>query len=152
MEFLLWLEASALGVWARESDWGNPILLSLHAVGMATVVGSASVIDFRILGFASRIPVSSIDRLFTVVWLGFAVNFLSGLGLFAGDAHELFFLYVFQIKIGLIVLGVISMWLLRDSVRGGEATPRAKAIAALSLLAWFSAIVAGRLIGYVESV
>jgi hypothetical protein len=44
MGFLLWIEESALGVYVQEDPWGFAIALSLHAVGMATVLGI--VVDF----------------------------------------------------------------------------------------------------------
>src|SRR5712675_533939 len=39
MEFLAWLEQTDASVWLRESDWGHPIILCFHAVGMGMVVG-----------------------------------------------------------------------------------------------------------------
>jgi hypothetical protein len=149
MEYLVWIEESALGVWIRESLWGYPIVLSCHAVGMATVVGVVTMIDIRVLGYARRIPIASFDRLFTIAWAGFLLNFISGCMLFSGDAQRFFFQTVFQIKIGLIVLGGLSIWLLLRQILSNRASDAAKLTAVLSLMFWFGAITAGRLTAYI---
>ena len=151
MEFLAWLEGSALALWIRESLWGYPIVLSSHAVGMAIVVGMVSMIDIRVLGFARKIPISSFKSLFNLTWAGFAVNFTSGCMLFSGDAIKFFNSTPFRIKIILIILGMISVWMLLREVKGmdtGVSSTKARIIAAVSLLCWFGAITAGRLTAY----
>jgi len=111
------------------------------------------MIDIRVLGFASRIPIAAFDRLFTVAWIGVTLNVLSGIMLFSADAARFATNRMFQIKIALIIAGAISVWvLLREIMTGpqGEAviTPRAKAVAALSIIFWLGAITAGRLTAY----
>lgn len=39
MERLFWLEDSAIGTLVSSTQWGYPVILSLHAIGMATTVG-----------------------------------------------------------------------------------------------------------------
>ena len=149
MGILISIEESGVGVWIRESLWGYPIVLSCHAVGMAIVIGIFTMIDIRTLGFAPGIPAASLRRLFTVAWLGFLLNLVSGCLLFAGDAQRFFFQTVFQIKIGLIILGGLAMWFLLREFRTDPDSTRAKSIAVLSLACWFGAIIAGRLTAYV---
>ena len=149
MEFLIWLEESGLGIWIRESMWGYPLVLASHAVGMAMVVGVVTMIDIRVLGFAARIPIANFNSLFAIAWIGFFLNFISGCLLFCGDAQRFFFQTVFQIKILLIVLGVIALWVLLRQTRNKAITRAAKLTAAFSLLCWFGAITAGRLTAYI---
>ena len=151
MDFLTWIEGTNLALWVRESDWGYPIVLSSHAVGMAIVVGMVTMIDIRVLGFARKIPISSFKSLFNLTWAGFAMNFTSGCMLFSGDPHKFFNDIPFRIKIILILLGMISVWRLLRAVSEndtGEASTKAKVIATLSLVCWFGAITAGRLTAY----
>lgn len=149
MEFLTWIEESGLGVWTRESLWGYPIVLSCHAVGMAIVVGMVTMIDLRVLGYASKIPISSFNSMFTLTWAGFALNFISGLILFTGNSVQFFESNVFRIKILLIALGMISVWLLLRNVSDEKkSSGKAKTIALFSLVFWFGAIIAGRLTAY----
>ena len=109
MDFLQWYEEGAVGLFIRESLWGYPITLSSHAVGMATVMGIVVVLNMRVLGFASKLSVAAFDRLLVVGWIGFIINLVSGLVLFAGSSTTYFFQGAFQLKIGSIVLGGILM-------------------------------------------
>ncbi|HLB30303.1 MAG TPA: hypothetical protein VJN91_02130 [Gammaproteobacteria bacterium] len=149
MESLIWLEESGLGVWIRESMWGYPLIIASHAIGMAIVVGIITMLDLRVLGFASRIPLSSINSLFSIAWIGFFLNILSGILLFCADAERFFFQTVFQIKILLIILGVIALWVMLRQIRDQVVTSGAKITAIISLFCWFGAIAAGRLTAYI---
>lgn len=158
MNFLIRLQDSALGIWVAESIWGYPIVLSTHAVGMALVVGTAMMINFRILGFARHVPIAFFDNLSVFAWTGVTLNVLSGLMLFCGDPTKFFYHPVFWIKISLIILGILSLrsalWIIRSttwSLAGmPEAPGGAKILATLSVVFWPCAIIAGRLIAYID--
>ena len=160
MDFLIWLENTALGLWVAQSIWGYPIVLSSHAVGMAIVVGTVVMISLRLLGFARDMPITSFNNLSVVAGAGVLLNVLSGLALFSGDPTKFFYHPVFWIKILLIILGVLSVWwalriarLTRDVSTGKLEVPvDAKVFAFLSLVFWPGAIIAGRLIAYMEFV
>ena len=150
VEFLDWLENSALGMWVAQSVWGYPVVLSAHAVGMAIVVGTALMIGARVLGYANAVPPGSFRRLYYVVWGGVALNLLSGLALFSGNPSHFFQHPVFWVKLGLIMAGATAVWLLLRSLGADPVTARAKVIAACSIAFWLGAIIAGRLIAYIE--
>jgi hypothetical protein len=158
MAFVDWVENTALSIWMVDSIWAYPIVLSTHAVGMSIVVGTIVIVDLRILGFASKIPLSSFDRLFIVSWIGVALNFLSGVALFTVDPVQFLYHPVFWIKIGLIIVGAVLVYLLWSEVKpdvekpdeNSEASARTKSIALISLILWACVIVAGRLIAYIE--
>jgi hypothetical protein len=78
--FIDWVENSALGLWMVDSIWAYPIVLSMHAVGMAIVVGTVIMVDLRLRGFARDTPPGALKNMFTVTWFGVALNFLSGVG------------------------------------------------------------------------
>ena len=105
MDFLLWYEEGPVGLFIRESLWGYPIVLFCHAVGMATVMGVVVVVNMRVLGFAKELSVQAFAKLFNIAWLGFFINLISGLILFAGSTSTYVFQGAFQLKIGAIVLG-----------------------------------------------
>jgi hypothetical protein len=149
MGVLIWIENSGVGVWIRESLWGYPIVLSCHAVGMAIVVGTFTMVDIRVLGFAGGIPITACKRLLIIGWLGFLLNLVSGCLLFTGDAQRFFFQGVFEIKMGLIILGGLTMWYLVRTLKVDPESARVKYLAALSLAMWFGAIIAGRLTAYI---
>lgn len=148
MGFLLWYEESGIGVFIRESIWGYPITLSSHAVGMATVMGVVLALNFRVLGYAKNISILAFDKLFWVGWVGFIINLISGLILFAGSASTYFFQGAFQLKIGAIVLGGILMKMVMNSVRENKSPAVQKTLAAACSLCWLVGLITGRLMAY----
>ena len=169
MEFLAWLELTDFSVWLRESDWGHPIILCFHAVGMGMVVGISLMYSARILGYAKDFPLAAFDWLFGLAWFGFAMNAVSGVLLFAGEPRRLMDTPAFWIKMILIVLAGLALWALgkalledgRDAIahaRPDGATiaeaavsQNARVAAIFSAVFWLGAIVSGRLIGYTIS-
>lgn len=148
MGFLLWYEEGPLGVYMRESLWGYPVVLSCHAVGMATVMGIVIALNMRVLGFAKGLSIPAYDRLFLVAWIGFAINLVSGLMLFAGSTTTYFFQGTFQLKIGAIVVGGIMMKIVMNSIRANKPESTQKALAAACLTSWLVALITGRLMAY----
>ena len=153
MSWLESLQALPLSAWVAESDWGYPLLLSLHALGMATVVGLLLVLGCRVLGLAPAIPVTALRRFMPYAWAGFALNLASGVLLFASNAVRLATNWPFLVKLLAIVCGAIASWRLWRELGSTAAeptiTPAARGVAALSLLVWLVAITCGRLIAYV---
>jgi hypothetical protein len=156
MEFLRPLEKSPIGVWVRESEWGYAIVLCAHAVGMAIVVGILAMICLRVLGYGKGVGLGQLRKLSAIAWIGFAINAVSGVMLFFGNARRLAEATAFQVKLVFIVAGGVSIWMLWRELNAtpealgpdGVATQRAKVIAIASLIVWLAAIVAGRTIGY----
>lgn len=148
MGFLLWIEESGLGVFIRESLWGYPIVLSSHAVGMATVMGVVIALNLRVLGYAKGLSIEAFDKIFIVGWAGFYLNLISGLILFTGSSTTYTFQSSFQIKLAFILAGGILMKVLMNGIREGRADSMNKLISTLCLICWFSGIVTGRLMAY----
>jgi hypothetical protein len=154
MELLAAIEGSAFSTWLRESSsvLAYPTILTLHTVGLAVLVGASAAIDLRCLGFGRQIKLEEMERFFPAMWIGFWINAVSGVMLWAADAVTKGTTVLFMIKLATIAAGVAFIVLLRREVYGpgreAIVTPAAKAFAALSLLAWTAAIVTGRLMAY----
>jgi hypothetical protein len=148
MDFLLWYEEGPVGLFIRESLWGYPIVLFCHAVGMATVMGVVVVLNMRVLGFAKELSVPAFASLFNLAWLGFFINLISGLILFAGSTSTYVFQGAFQLKIGAIVLGGILMKFVMGAVRDNKPLVTQKLLAVVCLLCWIVGVVTGRLMAY----
>lgn len=148
MELLLWFESNALGLYIREDLWAFPIALSVHAVGMAMVLGIVMLVNFRVLGYVKAIPVLSYSGLFGVAWAGFALNLISGLALYSAHATEYTFQLVFILKIGLLVLGGILMKVMLTGIRDGWDQGKIKMVSVVCLLSWVGAVITGRLMAY----
>ena len=159
MDFLSTIEHSAISTWVREdsSFWAYPGILFMHTLGVSIVVGISAMIDLRVLGFARTLPVVPLERYFPIIWIGFWISAVSGTILMAADATTKVVNPVFDVKMILIALGVVSMTLIRRVVfrapNVGSASPvLGKLLAAASLVMWFGAAAAGRLMPYLGAV
>jgi hypothetical protein len=155
MDALTALENSGFSNWLKTSPsiWAYPTVLTLHTLGLGVLVGANWALDLRLLGVANRIPLGVLAKLFRVMWIGFWVNAVSGVMLFAGDATTKGATWLFMLKLGLVVVGVIVIVLTRREVygRGVEAaqvSARARLLAVTSLVVWLAAIAAGRYMAY----
>lgn len=156
VEFLEAIENSAYPTFVRESPslWAYTLVLSLHAMGLAIVVGLSAMIALRLLGFAPTIPLAPLNRLFPVMYVGFWVNALSGLALLAANATGMLANPMFYAKIAFVAGGVLVMRLLRHRVfnerlaSGDAPTAEARKLAYASLACWGIALIAGRLTAY----
>jgi len=159
MDFLVAIENTGLATWIRESPslLAYPLVLFLHAVGLALVVGFNAALDLRILGVGSDIPIAPMERFYPVMVVGFWINAISGASLLLADAATMLTDPLFYTKLALILLAVMNLVLLRkqlllDPYVDKRPLPnKAKILAATSLLLWGGAITAGRLTAYLGS-
>lgn len=151
-----WLENTSIALWVGGSLWGYPALLSLHAVGLAVVVGIFSLRDMRLLGLFPAIAPHAFLPLSKLGWIGFIVNAMSGILLFTSQAVTFVNSTAFLIKIGCIIAAMVLAGIIQTRLRAElkansgivEISASTRAIAAISLSLWIGAIVAGRLIAY----
>jgi hypothetical protein len=153
--FLEWLQYTPLASFVAETLWAYPLFETLHTLGMALLVASLGLINLRILGYKSELPVVGTLDFLPLAWIGFSVNLISGLALFASDAVYFWSSVTFKVKLVLIALAGLNAFLLSQSVfrearAGGAAAPGsfARLLAGSSLVFWVGAIIAGRLIAY----
>jgi hypothetical protein len=158
---LLELEDTALATWVRESTslFAYTTVLTVHAIGLAVVVGVNTLIALRLLGFAPGIPLAGLRRLYAVVWFGFFINAVSGSLLFIAEARKMAEMPAFWGKIGFVAAGMIVAQLLQTryfndsrNVNSGIVTPVGRRLAWVSLACWYLALIVGRLTGYPDLV
>jgi hypothetical protein len=143
------IEQSGIATWIRESGvlHGYPLILFLHTLGLSTLVGLSSAINLRLLGVASGIPLASLDRLFRLMWAGFALTAATGILLFVADATRHASNPAFFVKLVFVLLAVTALALTWPRVFRGQHS--GKILAAFSLVCWFGALSAGRLMAYI---
>jgi len=158
-DFTAWMQASTLGHFMRESSpWTYAIVNLGHVLGIATLFGSLVVLDLRLMGAWRRVPLATIaDVAAPIAAFGFSLAVFTGVGLFATKATEYVgnpFLYIKFPAIGLglinvLVLSRLSAWRERATreLSRGERLQLALA-GGISLVCWFTAMAAGRLIAY----
>ncbi len=154
--FFVWLEATALSTWIRESTsvWAFPAILSLHTIGMGFAAGLSAAVDLRILGVAPFVPLLELRRFLPVMWIGFWVNAVSGVLLLIAYPTKALTNPVFYIKLSFIALALIGVRFIARSVFVDAnldlkpAMRKCRLLATASLVCWTGAITAGRLLAY----
>lgn len=156
--FLEWLGATPWSIGLLESFYLWPILESSHVVLLALFVGTAVMMDLRLIGIAFRgIPASAfLNRMLPWTRVGFALMVTTGVLLFYSNPvtywHNLFF----RIKVVLLVLGGLNVWFFHRRTHASIAEwddllppPRAVRLAGVaSLVVWTAIVFSGRMIAY----
>lgn len=158
-EFLESIQYSEFGLWVAGGDtiFAYPTILALHTLGLGIVVGMSAMVDCRVLGLGRSVPLIDLDRLFRVMWWGFALNATTGVVLFIAAAADKAYQEIFYVKLAFITAALIVASRIRQNVVARSpgidaAMPRqAKALAVASLFLWMGAIVTGRLMAYTQT-
>jgi hypothetical protein len=160
MRFLNMLEQLPFSIWVRESSsiWAFPTFLVLHTIGMAMVAGLSTMLDLALLGFWPKAPVKPLERLYPLMWIGFGINAVTGTVLLIADAVTKLTNWDFYVKMVFVFTGMWVLYVMQKKVFDdphldqGPVPPDAKKLAWASLICWFGAITAGRLLAYVGPV
>jgi cytochrome c556 len=152
------LENTGLASGIRDSLYIFPFLESIHVMALSVVFGTITIVDLRLLGFAStQRPFGRMSKeLLRITWCAFAVAALTGALMFITNARVYASNTPFLIKMGLLALAGINMAVFHltagKSVSRWEKTPAAPGIgrvtATLSLSLWIAIVFAGRVIGF----
>ena len=156
MAFLTWMEGTAYSEWIVAGLVGWPLMLSMHAVGLAIIVGIMFVLSLRMAGYFKPIPYASLNDLMAFGWIGIALNVFSGFSLFMAQASFYVTSPPFLVKITFVILGIANLHytqkVLRREAAGWDAAgavPQLSVVLAGSSLGfWILAVVGGRLIAY----
>ena len=152
---LTWLENTAYAQWILTGLTGWPLVLTMHAIGLAIAVGMIVAMNMRILGLYTAIPMSAVYKLLAFAWIGIALNIFSGFSLFMTQASFYVTSPPFLVKITAIILGIVLLVITQKTMNqelsswetnGVSTKGRNLAIASITL--WLLAVVTGRLIAY----
>jgi hypothetical protein len=155
--WLVWLETTELAAAMREWLWLYPIIEILHIIGLAVLVGAATLFDLRLLGVSRSIRVTALAaHLLSWARRSLIVIVPTGLMMFTAHATEMATNPAFQTKLGLLVAAGLNAAAFHRGVFHSvaawdveAAAPRAaKVSATLSLCLWAGVITCGRLLAY----
>jgi hypothetical protein len=158
-DLLAWLEGSALGLAMRGFGvWTYGLVNLVHILGVASLFGSALLIDLRLLGAFRRVPIGVLaGPTVALATTGFVVAAASGVCMLAANATEYVANPFLLVKFAAIIVGLLNAALLfalpawrNRRLREPTAPERWQlAIAGgISLVSWLTAVGAGRMIGY----
>lgn len=151
------LEASGFGAAIRQSRWLYMIANIGHIVSLMVFAGAIAVMDLRMAGALSATsPGYVLKAARRVAIAGFVGLVVSGAFLFTAEASHVIVNRVFQIKLGLIALGLLNIALFETLIapKVKDLPPltllpsgaRATAVASISI--WIAVAICGRSIAY----
>ena len=105
--------------------------------------------DFHLLGFVDGLTKANFLELRKLAYSGFVINGVSGLMLFSSQASYLSTNLPFLTKLFFIGSGIFLASQIYKKIEKKQDRTSTKILAILSLLSWFGAIIAGRLIAYI---
>lgn len=158
-EWLAALEGTGLAQALRHSVWVYPLVNAAHLLGVALLLGAIVPLDLRLLGAWPSVPVSPLWRVLTqtaTVGLLLAVTF--GALLFITRASEYVASGLFLTKMLVVAAATVNAVALRVIVEQSELSrlgmtrgklpAHVRIAGGVSLSAWLTALILGRLVGY----
>lgn len=151
------LEASSVGAAIRQSTWIYMAANVGHIVALVCFAGAVAVMDLRMAGvFAATAPGRILRGARIAAILAFLGLVVTGSVLFIAEASHVIVNPVFQLKLGLILLGLINVAVFEFSVAPKVTglppltpLPRAARTAGiLSIVLWLAVAICGRSIAY----
>ena len=142
-EFAAWLSKTPPSVFIQEHwSWAVPAIHVVHLVGVALVIGSALMINLRVLGLAAADQTLQQTSERFRPWLTGAlwVMVASGLLMVIGEPVRELVTLSFWLKMTLLVMAILVTAVV-------QRRPRAS-LAIVACLLWFSIIGVARLIPY----
>src|SRR5712691_5913270 len=144
--FCEWLAATPGSIALHESRYMYLIVLSVHVLTLCLFVGTAAMVDLRLLGLAMRsVRVSEVmTRLLPWTSTGLLLMIISGALLFYAAPLLRYQNIFFRVKMVTLVLAGINVWVFHNTVYRRVAAwdldpvpPRtARAVGGLALVLW----------------
>ena len=158
LNFCEWLSNTPWSIAIHESRYGYSLLESVHVLTLCLFLGTAVMLDLRLLGVTMRRTAVSevVEQLLPWTVAGFVVMVISGALLFYAIPVRTYQNIFFRAKILMLISAGLNVWFFHSKVYRKVAEwdfhpvpPRnARVAAALSLALWAGIVVAGRMIAY----
>lgn len=155
---LVFVENLAFVSALRNSTLVYPLVNAGHILGVALLIGGIVPLDLRLLGLWRHYPVMVfVDVLRVTSALGLGLAVICGALLFATAAADYAGSMLFRVKMVVVLLGVsnalvlarvLKHWDIRSLPMDASMPLPLRVGALISLLAWMSALILGRLLGY----
>ena len=152
---LEWLATTEYAQWVNES-WGWPFALTIHAFGVAIIVGFMAFIALRLLGFFRTIPCESLLSLIPWIWICYVLQAFSGFTLWMTKPDRYLRDGMFEVKFTLVIVAGIVAAIFHVALKReahdwdttGKVSPRGRKLAVASFLLWAGVLIGGRLTAY----
>lgn len=152
-----WLQATSLSQAIVFNTWIWPAAETLHFIGLTLVIGIVGFFDLRLMGLFRHAPVDAVRELMPFALIGFVLNVLTGVVFLIGHPEQYVHNVAWWWKVGFLALAganaaafEIGVAARTVALGAGEDTPAAaKAIGALSIVAWLGVLYWGRMLPFI---
>lgn len=152
LHFFRWLGSTAVASAINDSEWLFPVIESIHISGLAVLIGTIAIVDFRLLGLVLRDrPVSQLARdLRPWTLAGIAIMLTTGPLMLTAEPERGYGNPAFAFKMSLLLLALVTHFTVHRYVTSDRPSGAAlgRVAACLSLLLWTGVIVGGRMIAF----
>ena len=152
LHFFRWLGSTAVANAINDSEWLFPVIESIHISGLAVLIGTIAMVDFRLLGLLLRDrPVSQLARdLRPWTLAGIAIMLTTGPLMLTAEPERGYGNPAFAFKMSLLLLALVTHFTVHRYVTADRPSGAAlgRVAACLSLLLWTGVIVGGRMIAF----
>ena len=155
-EIIGWLTSTPVNTIVMGYRWVWPSAEILHFCALAVMVGTVGTFDLRLLGLAKGVAPATLHRSLRYGVAAFVLSALTGSLFIFGQPDQYFYNAAFKLKvIALLLLGLNVLFFYTFEARrvlalepSGDAPPRAKIIAAISLMLLVSIMLFGRMLTF----
>ncbi|WP_132955711.1 DUF6644 family protein [Rhizobium sp. BK251] len=154
-DILEWLALTPVAVSLKRSAILYMFANAAHILSIGLLVGAILPLDLRLVGLFRTVPLEAVGPFLSrAAGFGLCAAVATGLCLFAVRPFEYVQNPAFLAKVGLLALGAVNVLVVhagqdwRIAVSDGVVSPALRISAALSMMTWIAAIVAGRWIGF----
>jgi hypothetical protein len=151
-EFIDWLLETPVADWVTSGRTVWATMESLHFLSLCFLFGAILVVDLRLLGYYRSLSARTANSLVRIALAAFAVNAITGILFFVGNAPKYVGNGAFELKMLLLVVAgfnaLLFEWKLKETLKSDRATALGRAVGATSLAIWVSVIVLGRMITF----
>lgn len=152
-----WLQATTLSRAIVSATWLWPVAEILHFVGLALVLGLAGFFDARLMGWFRHVPVGAAHALMPYAVGGFLLNLVTGSLFFVGHPEQYVHNRAWWFKVGCLAVAGLNALVFERIVSdralqlgpGEDTPPVAKAIGAISIVAWLGVLYWGRMLPFI---
>ncbi len=149
LHFFRWLGSLPVAGAINDSEWLFPAIESVHITGLAVLIGTIAIVDFRLLGLVLRDrPVSQVAgdlRLWT--WTGIGIMLTTGPLMLSAEPERGYGNPAFFFKMCCLLLALATHFTIHRRATS-VSTAGGKLAACLSLLLWTGVIFGGRAIAF----
>jgi hypothetical protein len=148
---------AAISTVALYSTWAWPAAEAVHFLGLSLSFGVLLAVNLRMLGAIRQIPFADVHRLLPWGMLGFGANLITGMFFLVGQPAQYTGSAPFFWKIVCLVIAganflyltvFVRAWKGADGDGRFDASVADKAMAIVSLGAWFAVLYAGRMLPF----